>query len=203
MKIFLIRHGESEANAKGVHQGQRINVGLSKKGKEEARKIAERLKDEKIEAIYSSDLKRAMETAEEIAKFHKLKIIPDKRLREFDSGDFIKIKEDWAKWENYKKKEKERLGINGWEVKMPGGESAWNHIERTKSFLEDIKNRNYKGNIILVAHGGTNKIFFGIIGHTAIDKIYEHKQANTCLNELEFDGKNWKVHKINCTKHLN
>lgn len=82
MKIYLVRHGESEANAKGIHQGQKIDTSLSKNGLEQAKKIAERLKDEDFEIIYSSDLKRAYETAKEIAKFHNIKIIKDKRLRE-------------------------------------------------------------------------------------------------------------------------
>jgi len=82
MKIYLVRHGESIANAKGIHQGQKIDTSLSKKGLEQAQKIAERLKDEDFEIIYSSDLKRAYETAKEIAKFHNSKIVKDKRLRE-------------------------------------------------------------------------------------------------------------------------
>jgi broad specificity phosphatase PhoE len=96
MKIFLIRHAESEINAKKVYVGSKVDTGLSKKGKEQAKKIAERLKNEKIEAIYASDLKRAKETAEAIGKHHKIKIILDKRLREFDSGDFL---EKYGSWE--------------------------------------------------------------------------------------------------------
>ena len=44
MKLIIVRHGESEANAKGIHQGQRVNDGLSGRGKEQARKIAEKIK---------------------------------------------------------------------------------------------------------------------------------------------------------------
>lgn len=101
MKIYLVRHGESIANAKGIHQGQKIDTSLSKKGLEQAKKIAERLKDENFETIYSSDLKRAYETAKEIAKFHKLKIIKDKRLREKadeeNNEDLIKRTKDFMR----------------------------------------------------------------------------------------------------------
>jgi len=200
MKIFLVRHGESEANEKGIHQGQRIDTGLSKRGKEQAKLIAERLKDEKIEAIYSSDLKRAKETAEEIAKFHKKKIILDKRLREFDLGDFTELENRWELMQEHKKKESERLGIKRWEVSPPGGESEWAHILRVKSFLKDIE--QHEGNIIVVAHGGTNRIFFGVTGHTSMEKMYEHKQENTCLNIIEKNEGDYKVHLINCTRHL-
>lgn len=132
---------------------------MSEKGREQARLIAERLKNEKVEAIYCSDLKRAKETAEEIAKFHKLKVIVDKRLKEFDFGDFTPRVNKFEFWPDYKKKESERLGILHWEVKTPNGESEWDHVLRIRSFLEDIK--KHKGDIVVVAHGGTNKVFFG------------------------------------------
>jgi broad specificity phosphatase PhoE len=93
MKLLIVRHAESKANIKGILQGQKIDTSLSKLGKEQAKKVGERLKDEKIEAVYSSDLKRAKETAEEIAKHHKLKVILDKRLREKDHHNKEKWKE--------------------------------------------------------------------------------------------------------------
>ena len=86
MKIILVRHGESEANAKGISQGQKLDSPLSKKGLEQAKKVTERLSEEKIDFIYSSDLKRAKQTAEIINKEHKLKISFDKRLRERNHG---------------------------------------------------------------------------------------------------------------------
>ena len=54
-----------------------------------------------------------------------------------------------------------------------------------------------------MAHGGTNKIFFGLINHVSKSEMYNIKQDNCCLNELEFDGKTWIAHRINCTNHLN
>lgn len=84
MRLILVRHGESEANAKGINQGQYLDTPLTKKGVEQAKKVAKRLKEEKIDMIYSSDLIRAKQTAREINKFHDLKIIFDKRIREKD-----------------------------------------------------------------------------------------------------------------------
>ena len=84
MKLILIRHAESLANVKGITQGQKINEPLSDLGKLQAQKLAKYLKDETVEAIFSSDLKRAISTAEEISNALKKKIIIDKRLREKD-----------------------------------------------------------------------------------------------------------------------
>lgn len=84
LKLILIRHAESIANAQGIKQGQKIDEPLSEIGKIQARKTAESLREEKIEVIISSDLKRALHTAEEISKVFGRKIIVDKRLREMD-----------------------------------------------------------------------------------------------------------------------
>ncbi|MDO8508786.1 MAG: histidine phosphatase family protein [Nanoarchaeota archaeon] len=85
MNIILVRHGESLANAKGISQGRGdewADTRLSKEGEEQALKVAQRLKSEKIDIIYSSDLKRALQTAKEINKFHEVKIKLDIRLRD-------------------------------------------------------------------------------------------------------------------------
>ncbi len=84
MKLILVRHGESKANAKGIRQGQAIDSKLSKRGIKQAKKLANRLKFERISHIYSSDLRRAKSTAEIINRFHNKKIIYDSRLREKD-----------------------------------------------------------------------------------------------------------------------
>ena len=96
-KIILVRHGESMANAKKMSQGKQdewIDTHLSEKGIEEAEKVALRLKKEKIDVIYSSDLKRAKETAETINKFHNVKIKFDDRLRDILNDELL---EDFIK----------------------------------------------------------------------------------------------------------
>lgn len=201
MKIILVRHAESEANAKGIHQGQRIDVGLSEKGKEQAKRVAKELKNEKIEAIYSSDLKRAMETAEAIAKFHKIKLIPDKRLREFDMGDFTPIDNAMETFHKHKKEESKRLGTETYKVKTPGGESEWDHYLRVKDFINEIS-KKHKGTIVVVSHGGSNKIVFGVIGHVPKDKMYFIPQDNTGVSLIELTDKGHKVHHINKIDHL-
>jgi 2,3-bisphosphoglycerate-dependent phosphoglycerate mutase len=85
MKIFLVRHGQSLANKERKHQGREDewrNTPLSNSGKNQAKRVAERLKDEKFNLIYSSPLKRAKQTAEIINKFHNKKIVFDERLKE-------------------------------------------------------------------------------------------------------------------------
>ncbi|MFB6246007.1 MAG: histidine phosphatase family protein [Candidatus Pacearchaeota archaeon] len=85
MNLILIRHGESLANSKGEHQGREdvwSDTFLSNRGKDQAHKLAQRLKTEYIDTIYSSPLKRAYYTAKEINKFHGLDHKVDSRLAE-------------------------------------------------------------------------------------------------------------------------
>lgn len=70
MRLIITRHGETLENMEGIVQGH-MHGTLSKKGIEQAEKLAKALKDEQIDYIYSSDLKRASDTAREISKFHK------------------------------------------------------------------------------------------------------------------------------------
>ncbi len=192
MRLILTRHAESEANAQGIRQGQKYDTGLSENGLKQAKKLAQRLKDEKVEAIYSSDLKRAMETAYEIAKYHSVEVIPDKRLREFDAGELVDMKEGMVYWTKYKMKDSKRLNVKPWEVKTPGGESEKDHMNRVKSFFDGIK---HKGTVIIVSHGGTNKIFFGVTGLIDKDNVYTIKQHNTSVNVMELrDGKMHLLH---------
>lgn len=96
MKIFLVRHGESVANKERKHQGREKgwqDTPLSNSGKTQSKKVAERLKNEKFNLIYSSPLKRAKQTAETINKFHNKKIIFDERIKE--KNDNTETKEEF------------------------------------------------------------------------------------------------------------
>jgi len=79
MRLYLIRHGETIWNEKGLWQGI-ADVPLNEKGKDQAKKLAERLK--RVDAIYSSPLKRCLETAREIAERFKKEVIVEEDLRE-------------------------------------------------------------------------------------------------------------------------
>ncbi len=86
--IYFVRHGESEANLKGIFAGQRVNSILTKKGREQAKNTAQKIIKEKIKInkVVSSPLKRAKETAQIIADELGLDVIIDKRITEYDMG---------------------------------------------------------------------------------------------------------------------
>lgn len=86
-KIILIRHGETEYNKIGKAQGQ-LDIPLNKLGFIQAKKVAQQLKNEVIDVIYSSDLKRPLQTIRPLAKLKNLTIKTNKKLRERHLGIF-------------------------------------------------------------------------------------------------------------------
>lgn len=85
VKLFIIRHAESEWNPIGRYQGL-LDPGLSERGLKQVELLGRALEKEKIDVIYSSPLKRTYQTAQEIAKRQGLEIIEDKRIIEIDHG---------------------------------------------------------------------------------------------------------------------
>ena len=85
--IFLVRHGETFDNARQIMQGQ-VQGDLNERGKEQARQVAQRLSGEHFDAVISSDLRRAIQTAEIIAAPHGLPVVTTALLRERDWGSF-------------------------------------------------------------------------------------------------------------------
>lgn len=86
--LYFIRHGESEGNAQRIWVGQGVDAPLTERGHEQARLTAEALRDIPFDALYASDLSRAMQTAAPIAAVTGLPVIPDKGLREIDGGEW-------------------------------------------------------------------------------------------------------------------
>ena len=85
LEILLIRHGETAWNTADIFRG-RISIGLSEDGLKQAEKLAEYLKQKKINAVFCSPLKRALETAEPVARLHELSAHPVEGLTDLDFG---------------------------------------------------------------------------------------------------------------------
>ena len=143
MNIFLMRHGVTIWNEKGITQGHTQNH-LSKTGIKETILAAEKLENEKIDIIICSPLKRALQTAEIINKYHNVKIIQDIRLIDTDQGIFSRRK--YSSLTNYEKKLKKLRTI---ETKMESYESV---IKRVSNFIQTIKNDYNYENILIITH---------------------------------------------------
>jgi broad specificity phosphatase PhoE len=197
MKIILTRHGETEDNKAGILQGWKDSK-LSDVGRQQAKLLGERLKDAKIDVIYTSDLNRCVTTAKEIAKYHpKAKFIKDRRIRERGLGIF----------------EGKKVGKNDWDAlggdlltnKPRFGESFIESWVRIKDFYDEILAKYKTETILVVGHGGTTCILQGLLcdknleySLTKIDKL-----KNTAVTEIEIteDG-SYNILTLNSEKHL-
>jgi broad specificity phosphatase PhoE len=135
--LLLVRHGETDWNADGRLQGQ-TDRPLSDFGRRQARRLAEELETEEIQAIYSSDLSRARETAEIVGQRLGLPVVLDPDLRE----------KDWGNWEGLTAVERDRVEFSG--------EPTEAHQERTLRALRRISERHSKdARVLVVTHGGS------------------------------------------------
>lgn len=199
LKIILIRHGKSIANDTHTFEGLFDNTSLSKKGILQAKKLAKKLKDEDISAIYSSDLNRAIETANEIAKIKNLNIITDCRIREFNLGEFNGKENYLEKWRLFKKNKLDE-GFLEEDIRPNNGENFFDFEKKINSFLGDII--HHKGTILIVAHEGTNRILLNLIQGRTKKEFKDIKQKNTCTNTIEYINKKYRILEINNYDHL-
>ncbi|HSF83538.1 MAG TPA: histidine phosphatase family protein [Anaerolineales bacterium] len=148
--LYLIRHGETDWNVEGRWQGQ-ADVPLNGKGKEQAAQIAQELAQVGLQAIYSSDLVRARETAKALAMVSGLSPLYDPRLREIDQGEWqgLLVTEIQARYgEAFQRRLESPLS-----VAPPGGETVEQVRTRVVSAIEDILVRYPIERVAVVSHG--------------------------------------------------
>jgi broad specificity phosphatase PhoE len=194
MRLYLVRHGESIANNQRKHQGDSYDTDLTELGFEQAKKLAKRLREFKFDIIYTSNLKRAKQTAEEINSFHNKELIINENLKERDNGDFSgKV---WTE-ELWKDISGDKMSI-----KAPNGENKIDQFNRVKPIINEILNLNK--DILIVSHGGTIKsILASLFPEKTLEEVHEiYKTGNTCLYEIEIQNKEAKIIIENCMKHL-
>ena len=136
-RLLLVRHGETDWNADGRLQGQ-TDRPLSDFGRRQASRLADELAAEDFEAVYSSDLARARETAEIVGARVGLPVMFDPDLRE----------KDWGTWEGLTAVERDRIEF--------AGESTEAHQERILRALQRISERHPGDrSVLVVTHGGS------------------------------------------------
>jgi broad specificity phosphatase PhoE len=151
LKLIIVRHGETLSNRENRVQGI-TDTELSDYGRRQVRRLAESLKNDSIEGIVSSPLKRAYQTAMAIGKFHSLPIEVDKNLEELNHGDFedVTIAELKEKYSPFI----QQWFTNPASVAMPNGEYLHDVQIRAWSTIEKIIT-NSKKNVLVVSHSMT------------------------------------------------
>jgi broad specificity phosphatase PhoE len=165
--ILLARHGETEWNRIGRYQGW-ADPPLNETGRAQARTLADQLRSTPFDAVYSSDLRRARETAEIVAAPHGVPVIAEPGLREVNVGE----------WSGLTQAEVERRFPGG---ERPGGETREQHARRVLAAAEQIARAHPGGCILLVSHGGTMR---ALRMHVSDEPF--HPIANCGVLELHF-----------------
>lgn len=198
-RLCVVRHGETAWNAEHRVQGQ-LDVPLNGTGLAQAGAIARALASEKFDAIYSSDLSRARQTAEPVSRLWGLPIKLEPDLRERHYGIFqkytyaevkVRFPEDYA-----------RFLARDPDFNFRSGESLREFSDRSVKIISRIENQNRGKNIAVFTHGGV------------LDEIYRHIRGipagaprdfsipNCGINRLVHDGNTWSLESWADVAHL-
>ncbi len=185
-EIIIQRHGQSYGNRDAIFLGH-TDLSLTEEGISQAKITAEYLKDEKIDKIYSSDLKRAYETALEHKKYHDVEIEVRKELREFYVGDWEGAN-TLALIENLYSEFKERRFR--YDFAYPNGERTADGAERFFAEVLKIARENEGKKILIAAHAGVIRAFwFKLIGaRTEYMSDVLPFMENCAISTLTYDG---------------
>lgn len=147
--IYLVRHGATEWNHDKRAQGH-ADIDLDAEGHRQAIAVAQELAHLEIDAVYTSDLKRAVDTARPIAETHGLEVRIDPAFREIDQGDWTGLHVD-----EIKQRWPEMWGPARHFTARPDGESPQQVRERALAGLTRVVSDVADGTAVVVSHGGT------------------------------------------------
>jgi 2,3-bisphosphoglycerate-dependent phosphoglycerate mutase len=179
--LYVARHGQSEWNNQSRITGQ-LNPGLSPKGQEQSRAIAQCLQNEDLAAIYTSVLQRTMDTALPTAHAQQLPITALPALNEINLGELQGRYRDerdpaaqamWAQWQS-----------DLWGYQVPGGESFDQLAQRAGQALREILQRHPGQRILIVGHRNTNRVLMGTLLGWPHARWHELRLSNKYLYRL-------------------
>ncbi len=179
-KYFLLRHGESKRNVDKTVAcwPEKVLTPLTKKGKEQIKEVAQKLKKEKIDLIFASDLLRTKQTAGIVSREVGIKVKFDKRLREFNMGKFNgKLVAEAAKfWDPDGKLKPMEYFLKRFKTKAPGGENYTDVKKRMYGFLKVIDKKYQNKNILIISHEAPITLMEGAARGLSNEDIIKYRQ---------------------------
>jgi broad specificity phosphatase PhoE len=199
MQVILVRHGQTDWNREGIFRG-RIDVKLNAAGLKEAAVIGEKLRGTDPDAVCSSPLSRAMDTALRIASYR------GKQVREI--AEFVDI--DFGVWEGLSRgKAKARYPkiFKKWEqsperVKIPGAETLGEVRGRVLKGLDLVLAEHPEGVVVIVSHGLINKVLLCAVLGLPNSHFWKIKQDNGAINIFTYSARGTKLVLLNDTSHI-
>ncbi|AGB41628.1 alpha-ribazole phosphatase [Halobacteroides halobius DSM 5150] len=198
-EIVLVRHGETDWNQAGRFQGSE-DIPLNDKGKSQAKKLAQRLKNKQFDAIYASDLSRAFKTAEIIADNHNLVIKERKALQEINFGEWegLTFADLQAEYQSEFEAWEQDPVTNG----APSGENLAKFQTRVVASLKKILIDDTSKRVLVVTHGGVVRVLVATFLGMPLAKCWRLSQSNTAVSQLNFYDDEVILELFNSTVHL-
>lgn len=199
MKLIVTRHGQTEWNVKQMTQGV-TDTQLTRTGVQQAQRLAQRLRGQNIQAVYTSPLQRAAVTADICAEALGLFATPDARLREYCFGLWegklirrlaIDYPEHYRQWVS-----------DPVQLRLPDAEDYGEYSRRMAAFLRDIYAAHADDNVLVVAHSQTVKLL--VVNALELPERYVHRIRidNTSLTILAMTEGRARLETLNDTRHL-
>ena len=198
-KLLLVRHGETELKSSERLWGH-TDVKLNALGLKQAERLRDRLAQEKISAIYSSELKRALVTAEIIASRHHLTVVICPELYEIDFGQLegLTLEEVGQLYPEVIRLREERNP----KLKYPGGDSVIEFDERVSKFLSRLEQHTDGETILIVAHSGVLRILLCRLLNMDLGHLWQYLLDLASVSILETNQKRATLNLLNDTSHL-
>jgi len=199
MKLIAVRHGETEWNVELREMGH-LDSPLTPIGIQQAQALGHRLKNLGFDALYSSDLGRAVKTAEIIGRICDKPVQLNSSLRERHMGVFQGLTREEIN-EKYPEEMAtyERIGFLDL---IPGGETAQERTDRSVRSLTEIASRHPNQTIVVVTHGGFLTGFLGFVLGIPFSNGRRYRKENAGFNAFEYLEPNWYLQTWNDISHL-
>ena len=198
-QLLIVRHGRTVWNAQGRIMGHR-DVELSEEGRDQALALGRRLARESIDAAYSSDLRRASETAEIVLRDRSIPLCATPQLREYRKGVFEGLTPDETK-DRHPDLFAASL-VNDLDFAPPDGESIRNASARMAAFAADLKVRHPDDSVLIVSHGGTLRALMVALMELPLEANWRFLVANCSLSMIDTYPNNAVLRLFNDTSHL-
>jgi alpha-ribazole phosphatase len=184
MNIYLLRHGETDENTNKFYYGK-LDVSLNENGRLQSQKAKKFLDSVAFNRIYSSDRKRAIETANIAAEGRH--IIRDSRINEMDFGNFEG--KDYKQIQKLFPREYEMWNDDWKNFAPPGGESYTDFYNRIKAFMEDLLKLN-DDNILIVTHSGVIRTIYCYVLNGNMDCFWKFSSKNADISVIKYEYNN-------------
>lgn len=200
--IYVMRHGQTVHNRDQIIQGPRIDSELSDLGLHQADALGHVMAQLQVDALYSSPLLRARQTAKAVADHRdsNAAVLVAPEMYEMDYGDLSGCRYGDVQDEVAQVLDAWQLGFT--DEPFPGGESAALAQHRIRPFALRLLDAAYDHNVAVVAHGRINRILLATLQHVGLDRLEEYPQANACINELAVQMDGVMLVRLNDTSHL-